>query len=80
MKNPHKKRYGIAWFILIMVPFTFELWAIANVAEGDTLSEHVMPFLRAHPFVWFVSLSLYTGIAFWLGWHWWFEAPKDKED
>lgn len=68
-----RKRWGILWIVLLLPPAMFELWALWNVMQGDTLSELVIPLLHSNPWLWWGGLALYLATGAILCWHWWFQ-------
>lgn len=61
------------WAVLLAAPLILEFWALWNDADGDTLSEVVIPHLQADPLLHVLTLGSWVVFSVWLGWHWWFQ-------
>lgn len=63
--------WGRAWRILGVVAALLELAALLRPGSGDTLTEHLRPWIRAH---WSRILAAIAGLV-WLAYHFLIEGP-----
>lgn len=66
------------WLAVLALPAVLEIYTIASPAEGDMLSEIVIPLLMQSPLLWGATLAAYTAGAAWLLFHWWFQYRKKE--
>lgn len=72
----NRTRWGLVWLALLTAVLALELWAVGNAAEGDTLSESVIPLVLSHPAVWWATLVAWLAFAGWLTWHFWWQYRR----